>query len=163
MPEKPPEIGVLSTLALLKANFDESQDHIGMFLPFVVDAIAGLGSRSFITEDIASRLSSTFELEIPLHTVKTLLNRAVKRGYLQRSYGRYEIAEGLPESDLLARADNVRSAQMLLANAFLNFAHRQGEELTDAEAALTSIFDFLGRNHVSILLDEGVPDRLSAD
>ena len=29
----------LATIALLKTNYDQKQDHIGMFIPFVLDSI----------------------------------------------------------------------------------------------------------------------------
>lgn len=159
MADKKPAIGVLSTLALLKVNFDESRDHIGMFLPFVLDAIASHGAKVFVSQDIADKLSSTFGIAIPPSTVGTLLKRAVSKGYLRRDYGRYFVIEDkFPDTDLVAAAEKLKSSQLVLATSFGEYAKRQGVDVPDAESALASILEFLERNHVALLLDETVSD-----
>jgi len=150
-----PAIGVLSTLALLKANFDESRDHIAMFLPFVLDAVSRNGSDGFVTEDIVAKLSTTFRFEIPIPTVKTILGRAVSKGYLRREFGRYWINEGkLPDTDLLVRAAAIRDSHLELAARFRAFCDGQGYAIADDSTALRAILDFLDRNHVAMLLDD---------
>src|SRR2546425_332237 len=46
----------LATVALLKANFDEGSDHIAMFLPFVLDAVAAARSRPIASNEEALTL-----------------------------------------------------------------------------------------------------------
>src|SRR4051794_34372441 len=74
----------LATVAMLKVNFDLRRDHIGMFEPMLLDTVANLPTQDFSTDEIRSAISARHELLLPADTVRTLLGRITKRGFLRR-------------------------------------------------------------------------------
>jgi len=79
----------LSTVALLKANYDKGRDHIGLFQPFLLDTIFQRQAADFSVEEIKGELHQRHQLKIPAHSLKTLLDRAKKNGAVKREGGRY--------------------------------------------------------------------------
>src|SRR5512139_2621168 len=79
----------LATVALLKVFLDKGQDHIGMFMPFIVDSIGTLSKEDFTTADLRAAVVSRHGLDIPADPLKTLLGRASKQGLIKRAAGRY--------------------------------------------------------------------------
>ena len=156
-PDKEP-VSALSTLALLKTNFDAGHDHIEMFLPFVLDAIGNFSEESFKVTDLAEALTSRLRLQVPHDAVKTLLARAIKRGFLRRDYGRYWPVQGkTPKTNLLKQLNALKAVHLYLGQQFCDFASERNVSLTDPEEALAMILDFLERNHVSMLLEDPTP------
>jgi hypothetical protein len=70
-----PEVtgGVLVTVAFLKAQLDAGNDHLGIFMPLVLDVIGRLPLSAFTVEDIQLALSTTHNVSMPRHVVVTLL------------------------------------------------------------------------------------------
>ena len=79
----------LATAALLKANFDQGNDHLGMFLPFIVDSVASLPNDDFSVQDLKECLRATHGLSIPQETLRILITRAKRKGFLRSEAGRY--------------------------------------------------------------------------
>ena len=65
----------LATIALLKANFDEGNDHIGMWQPFVLDAVVSLDNDDFQVEEVQEAIVSRHGLKVPIVILRTLLKR----------------------------------------------------------------------------------------
>lgn len=71
----------LITYSLIRALYDEGRDYIDSFWPFAVRVLSP--DRSAMTpETVADLISDRFELRVPVHTTRTLLERAKKRGGL---------------------------------------------------------------------------------
>lgn len=79
----------LSTVALLKVNYDAGRDHISMFQPFVTDTLSHALSDAFTVEQARLEIVNRHDLLLPANTLRTLLGREVKRGYLVREGGRF--------------------------------------------------------------------------
>ena len=90
----------LATLALLKTNFDKGNDHIGMFQPFLLDAISSLDKDDFQAEEIKDAMLYRHGLAVPIHTLRMLLKRTCKRGLVRREYGRYFRKRDFPPSNI---------------------------------------------------------------
>lgn len=91
----------LATLAFLKTRFDEGKDHLGLFEPFIADGAASLTTTDFIATDVRDAVYARSGLVVPLDTVQTLLGRLTRRGYLQRTGGRYfKATKSLPVASL---------------------------------------------------------------
>ena len=62
----------LATIALLKVHYDAGEDHIGMFIPFVADAVRQLGEGPSSLEEIRDEIESLHGLSIPRNSLQTL-------------------------------------------------------------------------------------------
>jgi hypothetical protein len=60
----------LVTIAYLKARLDEGSDHLGIFMPLILDVIAQLGTGSFSTADIQNSLGAIHGIAMPQQTVR---------------------------------------------------------------------------------------------
>lgn len=97
--------GGLVTVAYLKARLDEGEDHLGIFLPLILDVIPGLTNRNFSTPEVQEALAQSHSVEMPQEAVSTLLKRATRQGLLVRDAGRFSVKPGakLPRSSVAAQ------------------------------------------------------------
>ena len=148
----------LATVAMLKVNFDAGRDHIAMFGPFVLDAVASINRSDIAAEEVCRAMRERHQLSIPLNTMKTLLGRMVKDGYLTRDGGRYFRSEKQIGSDNLPRERAaIEERQRILAAKFRASRHAAELGLRDDEEALSTILRFLERYHVDLALSDGAP------
>lgn len=140
-------------MAYLKARVDAGDDHLDMFLPLVVDAAAQFDGRTFVAQEVQEAVAAHYGLAMPQHTVAALLNRAKRRGLVQREYGRYKMRPGTHDfQDVTAERSRVESDIHLLSQQLRVFASEKGVALDTDEAAGALLFDFLERQQVGLLL-----------
>ena len=145
----------LATIAYLKARFDAGMDHLGMFQPFVEDAIRVADADGIELSVVQRLVREATGLSIPTDVVKTLLRRAAKRGLLTRSGGRYFRSEAHGEdTDLRERIKELERAHQGLATHLREFAEERGEELGTDEDALAALTKFLDVNHMGMVLGQ---------
>lgn len=78
----------LSSLAIVKVNWDRSsQSYADSFVPFVVAAVGGADG-STDTQGVRDRISNQFGLQIPDAVVGSLLDRASRQGLIDKVSGR---------------------------------------------------------------------------
>ncbi len=143
----------LATLAMLKANFDAGTDHIEMFLPFVVDAMARQTRDDFSADDVRRFVESHHGLSIPHGVLKTILARAVKRGVARREGGLYiRSGQVKPLVDIASQRAAIEAEQERLGTALVEYARADGRVLGSSEDALALILEFVAGNHISLLL-----------
>src|SRR5438046_871955 len=142
-------IAGLATVALLKANFDEGSDHIAMFLPFVLDAVAALRKDDFDVADVKDLVFTRHHLSIPDATLRTLLHRAAKRGLVRRLFGRYSRnKEALKGADITPARERAEREQGQLAAALRVFAAARSRPIASNEEALALLLAFLADNEI---------------
>ena len=143
----------LATVALLKANFDKGKDHLEMFLPFIVDSVANLTRDDFSVHELQECLRDRHGLVVPQGTLRVLITRASKKGYVQREGGRcFRLMKVHQASDLTPQLDLVIRDHKELAAAFQRYAASRKLVLhTDAEA-LSLLISFLAENEMAVLL-----------
>lgn len=80
----------LLSLAILKTNWDTSQkDYIENFVPFVAELISRKKYTVLDDRQLSEDFKTEFGLVIPTHPTITILNRAAKRGLVQRDHNRF--------------------------------------------------------------------------
>lgn len=147
-----PTVHGLVTVALLKAQFDEGKDHIGMFLPFLLDTLARMQVNNADAEMIKEAIEGRHGLAIPTPTLRILLKRARRYG-VSREAGRYVITQSrLPDAGIEQRKAILREEHNALASAFVHFARSQGGTVLATDHALDLIFKFVAQNEVELLL-----------
>ena len=143
----------LATVALLKVNFDAGHDHIGMFIPFVLDALTEFNSDGFGIQEVRIAVDERSGLAIPANALKTLLSRVVKRGLARREGGRYFLTgKTIEVPDLLQERRRIEERQRTLATQLSQFAKDKGLNLPTTEDALGAILTFIEDNQVALAL-----------
>lgn len=82
---------VIYTYALVKSLCDQGEDYIDSFWPFAIKSLPA--DRSVDSSSIQRNLKETFAVEMPLHVLQTILNRAKRKGYIERREKRYALTE----------------------------------------------------------------------
>ena len=144
----------LATLALLKTNFDEGHDHIGMFQPFIRDAISSLGKNDFQAHEIKDAMLSRHGLVVPLHTLHTLLKRVCRSGLVHREYGRFFRERDFPPSNISEATVKINAEHSHLTAELRNYLADHQQPLGTDEDALALLLKFLELNHVGMVLDK---------
>ncbi len=150
----------LATIAFLKARFDAGMDHLGLFQPFVEDAIRIADADEIELSAVQKLVREAAGLSIPADIVKTLLRRASKKGLLTREGGRY-FRTGLSEDDseLRERIKELELVQQGLATELRNFAAARGHALGTDDDALAVLTKFLDVNHIGLVLGQAPESR----
>jgi hypothetical protein len=149
----------LATLALIKVNFDAGQDHLEMFVPFLLDTIKARAADEFSLAEIKGELDARHGLNVPADTLRTLLTRARKRGLVSFDGGPYtRRPAALAGLDILGSRRDIEREHAAVATRLVSHAAGHGVPLTSEEDALGLLLAFLENNHISILLDASVSE-----
>ena len=81
----------LYTYALVSTIYDEKGDYIDCFLPFVLSVIDSKVSNTL--GELKGRTTEKYSLEIPTHSLKTILTRCKRKGYLTLENRQYILNE----------------------------------------------------------------------
>jgi hypothetical protein len=149
----------LATIAFLKIRLDEGHDHLGLFEPLILDALAHSVRQDFVAGDLQPVIEHRTGLLIPTNTIQTLLGRFTRRHLLHRAGGRFFRTEvALPDSKLDESRGNIELQQAELAKAFMTYSESIGVGFGTVENALAAIATFISDNKISLVLDEPVAD-----
>ena len=134
----------LVTYSLIRALYDEGRDYIDSFWPFAIQVLP-LDKSLMSPQMVADRVAEEFSLSIPVHTVRTLLQRAKQRGrYVLRRNGAYALTnDGL---SYVQKMETRRSVERRLS-AFIEAA---SEYLAKKHAA------FVDRTYTQKLIEQVV-------
>lgn len=151
--------GGLVTVAFLKARLDEGSDHLGIFMPLVLDVVAHLQALNFTTAEVQEALATSHGVAMPEDTVATLLKRATRKGYLLREAGRYRRnpTHDLPASNVAGEKAAIEQGQARLGEALRVHAAKRELSFSSSEAALDALLAFLEKEQVALLLG-GTPE-----
>ena len=150
----------LVTVAFLKAQLDANKDHLGIFMPLILDALPDSPEQSFTTADIQEAIASRHGVAMPQQAVATLLKRAVNKKYIARESGRYNrtsSAAPLVRSTLAGEKSLIERNQRCLAEALQKHAQKRGIVVDSPDGALDMLFRFLEAEQVALLL-QNPPD-----
>lgn len=150
----------LATIAFLKARFDAGMDHLGMFQPFVEEAIRVAEVDEIELPMVQRLVRETTGLYIPTDIVKTLLRRAARKRLLTRRGGRYFRSKVPSENaELLERIEDLEHVHQGLATHLRKFASERGVGLGTNDDALAALTGFLDANHIGIVLGQAPESR----
>lgn len=149
----------LATIALLKTRLDQNQDHLGLFEPFVADALLHMPSSDFVAADVKAILQQRTGILVPTGAVQTLLNRFARQRMIHRAGGRYVFGtEPVPDP----RLDETRAVEAAnlthLAEQFINFSAQESVGFPSTDEALIALATFISDNKVHLVLKTPLPD-----
>ena len=145
----------LVTVAYLKARLDSGEDHLGIFMPLVLDVLPKLPNRHFTSVDVQQEIETTHAVRMPEATVATLLRRAARRKLLYREHGRFRAATvTIPRSNIAGQKEQLARSQERFATALISHAERRGVSVDSADTALRLLLQFISEQHIYLLLDD---------
>lgn len=147
----------LTTLAFLKAQYDQGSDYLDMFQPFVLEAIEKLGRNDFVSQDVKVVIEQSYGLTLPEPVVGTLLKRICSKGDLRREGGRYFLTNHVSKDVRIEAArDSALDNLNILGVRFVEFARMNGHVFASTEDALACVFSFMSDNQVRLLLEDEI-------
>lgn len=140
----------LLTLAILKINYDKQQRYIDTYLPFILNSLQDNPSSNI--EHIQSNILDKYRLKIPLNSLKTIIDRAVRKNIIQEISGYYEIISDKYQNinyDLLR--NTAMREQKQLIEKFIEFCKsKDNYNITEADAE-KAIFTFIRHRDIELL------------
>lgn len=149
MTDKATETKLLTTIAILLANYDADRDYLSNFEPFVIDRLKVWPVGEEVRPKALSKaLSAAYNLpRFPINTVIQLRDRALRRGFIRRD----QIGRCYPNPRELKKVPSLTSRKTVfldhfdrLAEAICTYATEVLDcqwEAADAERALESFTD----------------------
>jgi len=120
------------TYALIKSLYDQGEDYIDSFWPFAIKAFPA--DRFLDSASIQRNLKKKFDLEMPLHVLGTILNRAKRRHYLKQEEKRYKLTgKGLEYRDTLETDKEVARRINALLEDMTQFFNERNKPLSRGE------------------------------
>ena len=145
----------LTTVALLKANFDHNRDFLGMFLPFVLDSLTKLPRTDYTVQELQETIANRHGLRIPLDPLRLLLGRARRSGKTYREGGRYFLRKDrLQEDRLDVNLNQARDEHAVLSEQFRAYAASQGATLPPDDTPLSLLLDLLNDYNIGLLMED---------
>jgi hypothetical protein len=133
---------VITSLAVLKVNWDKGHDYIENFVPFVAECLRISPTPEVSLPEVQRAMAETFGLRVPQGALKTVLKRLTKRRYVERAEGIYRRNdEALATIDIAPVRDEVLRQHERLVEKLTEFCSSRYSvtwSKDDAEAALLS-------------------------
>jgi len=142
---------LISSLAIVKVNFDRGQNFLENFSPFLRHCLDESKEVPVSAPDLQHQIESEFGLNLPLAVIKTLLRREAREGHVRRSNGTLWVeSEALEDANLEAdRADALRQ-QRALITSIVAFAAEDGCEWSETHTR-TLLMEYLDAFSTSLV------------
>ncbi|GIV96724.1 MAG: hypothetical protein KatS3mg057_1381 [Herpetosiphonaceae bacterium] len=107
----------LYTYSMIRTLYDEGEDYIDSFWPFVLAVMPTNRSRVDL-ETIQRSVTSQYGLNIPRHSLTVIINRAKRKGYLSQSNKTYVLSDA--GRSYISRFETQRETDRRLNHLFRN-------------------------------------------
>jgi len=143
---------LITSLAVLKVNWDRGHDHIENFVPFVAECMRAAPAREVSLGQLQSDALDRFGLRIPQGALRTILSRAVRKGYANKTRGIYlRNDEALAGLDFQRnRAEALRKHQALVGK-LVGFCEKRYQIRWSPQQAEEALAAYLGGGSLPIL------------
>ena len=142
----------LTSLAILKVNWDQGSDYIDNFIPFLVECIRLSAQDEISLPELQKSVTSTFGIRIPQNALKSILSRAARHGFVRKEEGIYRRNDKVFEETNLPRVrdDALRQYEALVIR-FRDFCKNKHGILCSEEEVESALLDYLEEHAVLIL------------
>ncbi len=143
---------LVTSLAILKVNWDKGRDYIANYVPFVAECLRKAPQPEVSLADLQAAVNAEFGLKIPLGALKTVLRRAAKIGFVTPTEGIYRRNDAaLARLDLApVRDDMLRRYEALMAK-LIDFCANRYDVRWSPEDAEAAILAYLQEHSAAIL------------
>lgn len=137
------------TYALVKSLYDQGEDYVDAFWPFVIK-IFPMDS-GIDLETIQRKVQEKFDWKIPQHVLETILNRAKRKGYIKPCEKRYELTQdGRNYLDILETEKEVERRINALIKDMGQFFNKRNVFLSFKQIQ-DLLYSFLSKNVESLV------------
>ena len=141
----------LASLAMLKVNIDHGRDYLEYLRPYVMYSLSNNTTKKTNDRDMAKKIEEEFGLIIPQRTIKFVLKRISRSGYLKRKDGDYTIVKEIPKNNIQQEKVNFLRKISAVTHALIIFAKdNAGKELNEDDA-LDALIAFISKFSISCL------------
>jgi hypothetical protein len=142
----------LTSLAVLKVNWDEGKDYIGNYIPFLKKVLVESSSESLSSRDIQLSFEDEFGLNIPVGALETILNRAAKKGLINKQRNKYyPRREKLASTSFDKRRGEVIREKNYLLKEFVSYCSDEFNKSYSDRRAEEILLSFIDNNSSDIL------------
>ncbi len=138
--------GKIYTFALLTSLYDTNKDILDAFLPLIV---RGMSTQYFEnTNDIQKKVNEDTHIDIPIHVLKTLAIRAVKKRYAEKETNKSFFRRTKKGEDYVNSLEEEIDVQRKINGFFESFKEfaLKNELTLNQEQAKSIVFTFLNEN-----------------
>jgi hypothetical protein len=150
----------LTTVAFLKAKYDEGADYLDIFMPIVEDALSNIAENSFVCLDIQYIISKKHGIALPRNVIDTLLKRFISKGIIKREFSLYFKIKNIPNNELNTSRAKFENKQVDLANGLIAYATQRELEIKSTEEALEFLISFLEYYKIDVILEKEIPPEI---
>lgn len=142
---------LITSLAILKVNYDKNRDFFDNFVPFIVESLRLQDEEIISLPKLKDDVFNNFGLEIPQNVIEKILRRAKKKGYVLEKNNVYErVYDKVATSNFTEVKKQVMERHELLVNMLCmycsdKFEHR-GIKWTYEEAEV-ALNEYLVEHH----------------
>ena len=143
----------LSSLAMLKVNYDEKQgnNYLDYVLPLVVNAVFRSNQKSVTSEDVQSFMQDRFGLHVPIHVIGLLLRRLTKRGHFSRDHGVFHVVNLPDTTDMNSETASAQRATQAVLHALIDYAKDNFSIEWNTEDATDAVIEYLHQFSIDFL------------
>jgi len=143
---------ITTSLAILLVNWDEGKSYIDNFVPFVGQCIVTLRPKVVSVPELQRKMLDDYGLQIPQNSLKTILKRAAKKGYIQPEHNayipNYEALKGL---DFETTRQQVARKHNAIIEKLINFASKRYGTTLTIEAAENMLLSYVKQHDIELL------------
>lgn len=146
----------ITSYAILKVNWEqpEQRDYIDNFVLIVAEAIRQLPHDTVVINDVQDQIKNHFHLDLPQNTIKSLLDRVKKRGYIQVKRGTFtRNHSALATLNFREIQQKVIEAHEALIKDLIAFASAPYNIIWSNDEAEEALQAYLQENQVELLTD----------
>lgn len=132
--------------ALIKSLADQGGDYLDCFWPFAISVLPR--DKKFLdVNGVQKGVAQKFELNIPLHSLKAVLNQAKGRKYIEQSHTEYRLTEsGLQYLDSLETDKDVERRINALFDDMRQFLSERLGTTMSVDQISQALFSFVHKN-----------------
>ncbi len=146
----------ITSYAILKVNWEQPKrlDYIDNFILIVAEAIRQLPHDTVVIKDVQDQIRNHFHLKLPQNTIKSLLDRVKKRGYIQVKQGTFtRNHSALATLNFRKIQQKVLEAHEALIKNLIAFASVPYNIIWSDDEAEEALQAYLQENQVELLTD----------
>ena len=140
----------LTSLAMLKVNIGQNQDHFDYLRPFIIQVLTDEKLESIQEGVVNQHVRIKYGLQIPAKTVQLVLKRLASDGFLRKAQGKYHIVRDLPDTGLMDRRHDAENHINAVVTGLTQFADALEHSFSEEEA-ITAICAFLSEFNIQCL------------
>lgn len=144
----------ISSLAMIQALRKKGLIYIDYFVPFLLYVFKKKNTEKIDILQLGKHIQDEFGLIIPFHGVMSIINRTIKKGYVEKKYGEYYVNKAKINQE--NKFDEVRNKQIknleVVVNTFIQYAHDKFSQILTSEEAQEAFLSFLKKHDVELVL-----------